>query len=280
MSIAGLKTKLHKAKINNTLPKIIIPVAFSGLSCEMQEIYELSKIYDFKIIEDASHAIGGKFQGQMVGNCKYSDITIFSFHPVKIITCGEGGMALTNNSDLAEIMRNLCSHGITRDHIKMNNSTDESWYYEQQSLGYNYRMSDIHAALGLSQIKRIERFIYARQKIASHYHDKLKDLPIILPKYNSDSAWHLYVVKIDEQKTSIVRKTIYDKMIKSGVGVNVHYIPVHLQPFYQDKGFVKGDFPESERYYKNALSLPIFPSLTEQQQEIVINALHDAFYNK
>lgn len=275
MSISELTTKLQKAKKNNTLPKIIIPVAFSGLSSEMQEIYELSKKYDFKIIEDASHAIGGKYQGELIGNCKYSDITIFSFHPVKIITSGEGGMAVTNDKFFAKKMRELRSHGITRDDKEMSNDADGDWYYEQISLGYNYRMTDIHAALGLSQLSRLDRFIEARNSIAQYYNKSLKKLPLILPTDTIDSAWHLYVVKVDEKKATICRRELFDEMRKLGVGVNVHYIPVHLQPYYQEKGFKLGDFPESEKYYKQVLSLPIFPIMTEKQQEKVVDSLRN-----
>jgi len=213
MSIYELKIKLNRAALNNTLPKIVIPVAFSGLSCEMEEVFNLSKEYGFKIVEDASHAIGGKYNSGMIGNCKYSDITIFSFHPVKIITSGEGGMALTNDIILANKMKKLRSHGITRDSNEMINEVDGDWYYEQLSLGYNYRMTDIHAALGLSQLYRLDSFIEARNNIAQYYNKALKKLPLILPKYTSDSAWHLYVVMLDEKKVTMDKQE-YLKLAK------------------------------------------------------------------
>jgi len=278
MSITELTKKLYKASENNTLPKIIIPVAFSGLSCDMKEIYELSKKYGFKIIEDASHAIGGKYQGGMIGNCKYSDITIFSFHPVKIITSGEGGMALTNNAALADKMRSLRSHGITRNSKDMINKADGDWYYEQVSLGYNYRMSDIHASLGFSQLNRLEDFIKYRHKVVKYYSELLQDFPLILPKEASGSSWHLYVVKVDKENTKITRKELFNKLGKSGVGVNVHYIPVHTQPFFMEKGFRWGDYPIAEEYYENSLSLPIFYSLSKREQQNIAGFLQNIFF--
>lgn len=275
ISIEELTIKLDRAALNNTLPKIVIPVAFSGLSCEMEEIFNLSKEYGFKIVEDASHAIGGKYNSGMIGSCKYSDVSIFSFHPVKIITSGEGGMVLTNDIILANKIKKLRSHGITRDPNEMIGKVGGDWYYEQLSLGYNYRMSDIHAALGLSQLSRLDSFIDARNKIAQYYDKELKKLPLFLPKYTPDSAWHLYVVMLDEEKVTMDRGTFFDEMRKLGIGVNVHYIPVHTQPFYQSKGFRYGDFPVSESYYQNAISLPIFPFLTEQQQDKVVISLRN-----
>ena len=277
ISIKELSKKLKKAAKNNTLPKIIIPVAFSGLSCEMEDIFNLSRKYGFKIIEDASHAIGGKYKGEMIGNCKYSDITIFSFHPVKIITSGEGGMAITNNKVLAKKMKLLRSHGINRDDKEMVNKVDGQWYYEQSTIGYNFRMTDIHAALGLSQLKRLDGYVEARISIAEHYNQALKDLPLTLPLDSKSSSWHLYVIKVDSKKTNISRAVLFEQMRKLGIGVNVHYIPVHLQPFYQKKGFKRGDFPVSEKYYNNVLSLPIFPTMTQQQQEKVVDVLHNIF---
>jgi UDP-4-amino-4,6-dideoxy-N-acetyl-beta-L-altrosamine transaminase len=274
MSIQKLTEKLNKSSTENTLPKVVIPVAFSGLSCDMEEIFKLSKKYGFKVIEDASHAIGGKYKGEMIGNCKYSDVTIFSFHPVKIITSAEGGMVATNNKDLAKKMKLLRSHGINRDDKEMVNKVDGQWYYEQSTIGFNYRMTDVHAALGLSQLKRLDNFVEKRKFIANYYNQALKELPLTLPLDSKSSSWHLYVIKVDPKRTNISRNFLFKRMRELGVGVNVHYIPVHLQPFYQKKGFKRGDFPISEKYYDNVLSLPIFPTMTPKQKKKVVDALH------
>jgi UDP-4-amino-4,6-dideoxy-N-acetyl-beta-L-altrosamine transaminase len=275
LSVEKLQRKLAEAEQLGRLPKIVVPVHFSGQSCDMAAIYKLGQQYGFKIIEDASHAIGGRYQAKMIGSCQYSDITVFSFHPVKIITTGEGGMTLTNDSHLAERMCLLRSHGITRDAEKMSESPISPWYYQQLALGFNYRMTDIQAALGLSQMVRISEFVQRRQESAYSYDTALASLPLILPFQNIDStsAFHLYVIKLDEQSTEIDRKTLYDCLRKVDIGVNVHYIPVHMQPYYQSIGFSAGDFPEAEYYYQHALSLPMYASLTADEQVSVIEAL-------
>ena len=273
MSADALEVKLENIKSQDQIPKIVVPVSFSGRSTEMKKINNLAKKYNFKVIEDASHSIGGKYDCEMIGSCKYSDITIFSFHPVKIITSGEGGIALTNNSVLAKKMMLLRSHGITRNQEELLNNSQDPWYYEQLTLGFNYRMSDIHAALGFSQLKRLDSFVQKRQEIARYYDDALKDLPIILPKKSPDSAYHLYVIQIDNSNTSITRSTLFKYMRAQGIGVNVHYIPVHTHPFYKQKGFEVGDFPNSEKFYQNAISLPIFSSIDARQLKKVVLSL-------
>jgi UDP-4-amino-4,6-dideoxy-N-acetyl-beta-L-altrosamine transaminase len=275
LSPQALEEKLMQAEKNNKLPKVIIPVHFAGQSCDMEKIHNLSKKYGFRVIEDASHAIGGKYKNQPIGSCKYSDITIFSFHPVKIITTGEGGMALTNSSELAKKMRLLRSHGITRDKELMIKDSEGSWYYQQIDLGYNYRMTDIHAALGMSQMKRIDDFINHRHNINQYYNKKLSDLPIVTPfqSKNSYSALHLYPIKIKYDLVKKKHKQVFDEMRARNIGVNLHYIPVHTQPYYKNMGFKQGDFPHAESYYSSAMSLPIFNTMTISQQNEVISAL-------
>lgn len=279
MSVTSLKLKLEQARLTDTLPKIVIPVHFSGLSCDMIAIRALSKEYGFRIIEDASHAIGGKYHDRPVGNCQYSDITVFSFHPVKIITTGEGGMSLTNDEALAERMRRLRTHGITRDSKLMDTTCghdiDSAWYYQQIELGFNYRMTDIQAALGLSQMQRLDTFVKTRHELAHHYDELLADLPVITPHRSKDcySALHLYVIKLDLEKIDKNRKQVFETMRESGIGVNIHYVPVHTQPYYKNLGFNIGDFPESENYYEAALSIPMYYDLTADQQRQVVNTL-------
>ena len=275
MSADALLDKLKNIKSQDQIPKIVVPVSFSGRSSDMKKIYNLSKKYNFKVIEDASHSIGGKYYSEMIGSCRYSDITVFSFHPVKIITSGEGGMALTNKSDLAKKMMLLRTHGITRNKEELLNNSQDPWYYEQLTLGFNYRMSDLHAALGFSQLKRLDFFVQKRQEIAKYYDRALKDLPIILPKESLDSAYHLYVIQIDNRKTSITRSRLFEYMRSKGISVNVHYIPVHTHPFYKKKGFKEGDFPNSEKFYQNAISLPIFPSIDKKQLKMVVLSLEE-----
>lgn len=277
ISIDALQEKLIFAEKNGTLPKILIPVHFAGQSCDMEAIAVLSKKYGFKIIEDASHAIGGKYQNRSIGDCFYSDMTIFSFHPVKIITTGEGGAILTNQSLLHERILQLRSHGITRDSQLMKNFSHGPWYYEQVHLGFNYRLTDIQAGLGLSQIKRLEMYIDKRHDIAAIYQRSLSALPLVLPYQSNQaySAYHLYVIQIDPSKVSITREHLFFALHKAGIGVNVHYIPIHTQPYYQQLGFSIGDFPEAERYYKNALSLPMYPTLTRLDQEKVIKIIQE-----
>lgn len=264
-----LENKLIEAEKKGVLPKVVIPVHFAGQPCEMATIHGLGKRFGFSIIEDASHAIGAHYQDTTVGDCHYSHITVFSFHPVKIITTAEGGLALTNNEELAACMASLRSHGVTRDVNKMSASPDGAWYYEQQSLGFNYRMTELQAALGLSQLHNLENWIKRRHQIADNYDLAFKDLPLILPirPQGSYSALHLYPIQVDN------RRRVFDALRSAGIGVNVHYIPVHTQPYYQSLGFGRNQFPHSEAYYARAISLPMFASLTDQQQERVITAL-------
>ena len=275
MSVTALSKKLELAKKNNSLPKVVIPVHLAGQSCEMKEIHKLSQRYDFKIIEDASHAIGAKYLDNPVGNCLYSDITVFSFHPVKIVTSVEGGVAVTNSPDLANIMKRLRSHGITRDPVEMIGSTDGSWYYQQLQLGFNYRMSEIHGALGLNQMKRLKEFISKRNKIANYYDELLDGLSIDLPVQSSDcySSFHLYIIRIPKKSITFDRLQVFERLRSNGIGVNVHYIPIYRQPYFKKFNFNYQDFPESEKYYSEAISLPIFPSLTKKQQEAIINII-------
>ena len=270
----ALEEKLIKCKKNNTLPKILVPVHLSGQSCDMRRIKSLSNEYDFKIIEDASHAIGGKYKDLPIGNCKYSDICIFSFHPVKIITTGEGGMATTNDKDLAEKLELFRSHGITRNRDLMRKDLGP-WYYEQLVLGFNYRMTDIQAALGFSQLSRIESIIKKRHKVAERYHRMLDSLPIILPKQSlkSYSSYHLYVIRLKLDEISKTHLQVFESLKSKDIGVNLHYIPIHMHPFYTSLGFKEGDFPNAEKYASEAISIPIYPQLTEQLQDEVVNAL-------
>ena len=275
LSVVELERRLIQAKKEKKLPKIVIPVHFAGQSCDMREIHRLGKEYGFSIIEDASHAIGGQYLNQPIGQCRFSDITVFSFHPVKIITSGEGGMAVTNNKQYADKMGQLRQHGITRDPNQMTKEPDGPWYYQQTDLGFNYRLSDIHAALGLSQLKRLDQYVSNRQALASRYNELLADLPVLLPLAFDDcySAFHLYIIRIDPQKTTTAHLKVFELLTAQGIGVNLHYIPVHLQPFYQQMGFKEGDFPEAESYYQQAITLPLYPTLTYQQQDQVIAAL-------
>lgn len=279
IDIETLKSKLKKAEIIGVLPKIIVAVDFAGQSCDMKAIDELSKKYGFRIIEDASHALGGKYEKKMIGNCKYCDITIFSFHPVKIITTGEGGMAVTNNRLLAERLQRLRAHGITRDIALMEKESPGKWYYEQIELGFNYRMTDIHAALGLKQLEHLDDFIKKRKKIAEKYNLLLKKLPLVLPWQDpdTDSAYHLYVVQIDKNKTTLKRSSFYEYMCHNGVNVSVHYIPVYKQPYYIKHGFVDVECYQAESYYSNCLTLPIYPVMTELEQEKVIELCQKYF---
>lgn len=278
MSVDALSKKLALAKAENRLPKVVIPVHFSGEPCDMAAIHALSQQYCFAIIEDASHAIGGKYQGKPIGNCQYSNITVFSFHPVKIITTAEGGLATTNRADLAEKMQLLRSHGVTRDTNLMTQASEGGWYYQQVDLGFNYRMTELQAALGVSQMTLLDTFVARRHQLAKRYDELLKDLPIILPTRHPEngSALHLYPiqVKADSGKT---RKQVFDHLRANDIGVNVHYIPVHTQPYYQAMGFATGDFPNSEAYYQAAISLPLYYDLTEAEQDTVVAVLTQAF---
>ena len=275
MGVPALAEKLEAAQRTNTLPKIVMPVHFAGQSADMVGIHALAQRYGFRIIEDASHAVGGEYRGAPIGNCAYSDIAVFSFHPVKIITTAEGGMAMTNDAQLARRMQLLRSHGTTRVPEEMQEVDPGAWYYEQLALGYNYRMTDLHAALGVSQHQRIDEFVGRRRELARAYDEMLRDLPLKLPAQYSDgrSAFHLYVVQTDRARGAVDRRVLFDRLRAAGIGVNVHYIPVHLQPYYRKLGFRPGQFPQAEEYYANAISLPMYFGLSSAQQEQVVAAL-------
>ncbi len=278
MSINALAEKLQLADAENRLPKIVIPVHFTGEPCDMAAIHALSQQYGFKVIEDASHAVGGKYHKQPIGNCEFSDITVFSFHPVKIITTAEGGLATTNDPALAEKMQLLRSHGITRDANLMTHEPDGSWYYQQIDLGFNYRMTELQGALGVSQMSYLDDFVTRRHQLAKRYDELLTDLPIMLPYRNpaNYSGFHLYPIQLtaDSGKT---RKQVFDSLRAQHIGVNVHYIPVHTQPYYAKLGFKQGDFPHAESYYAQAISLPLYYDLSEASQAQVVNAIYQAF---
>ena len=271
----ALEQKLIQAQLKGTLPKVVVPVHFGGQPCDMIRIKRLADQYGFAIIEDASHAIGGRYENVPVGACLHSDITVFSFHPVKIITSGEGGMATTNDETLDQKMKLLRSHGITRDPALMTHVSDGPWYYQQVDLGWNYRMTDIHAALGLSQMVRLEPYIARRHLIADRYDEAFKTGSVKHPLRQTDrySALHLYVIQVDPGHS---HKNIFARLRELGVGVNLHYIPVHLQPYYRKFGFSEGDFPNAECYYHRAISLPIYPNLSSGQQDQVIRAVREA----
>jgi len=257
---------------------VVVPVHLGGEPCDMKAIHALSQRYGFKVIEDASHAIGGSYRGERIGNCHYSDITIFSFHPVKVITTAEGGMALTRNAGLARRMDRLRSHGITRDPEEMTHASDGPWYYQQIELGYNYRMTELHAALGLSQMQRLDAYVSRRHAIADRYDTMLARLPVTTPIRSPEnrSGLHLYVIRLQHDGLARSHREVFELLRESGIGVNLHYIPVHLQPWYAQLGFKQGDYPQAERYYCEAISLPMFPTLTESQQDRVVNALAKA----
>ena len=275
MDIESLENKLEFAERTGSLPKCVIAVHLSGKSCDMQAIKRLSEKYGFRIIEDASHAVGATYGATQVGSCAFSDVTVFSFHPVKIITTGEGGVALTNNPDLAAKMALFRSHGITRDEALMTNRSDGMWYYQQLELGYNYRMSDVAAALGLSQMSRLSDFVSQRNIIADRYDDLLAKFAVTLPtrEENSVSSFHLYIMRVDTALFEISHKALFEKFRENGIGVNLHYIPIYRHPYYQKQGFDASAFPASEAYYKTAISLPIFPALTEEEQNSVVQII-------
>lgn len=273
----ALEQKLIVANDEGTLPKVIIPVHLAGQSCDMEAIAALARQYDIRVIEDASHAIGADYAGDAVGSCRFSDITVFSFHPVKIVTTAEGGVAVTNNLQLAERMQRLRSHGITRDPELMTKAPDGAWYYQQIELGFNYRMTEMQAALGLSQMQRLSLFVERRRGLAKRYNELLSDLPVTLPQQLADSAssWHLYIVRFHLEKIEKTHSQIFDECRAAGIGVNLHYIPIHLQPYYSDLGFKQGDYPAAEAYYANAISIPLFHSMTDAQQDEVVRVVKE-----
>lgn len=272
-----LEEKLIAAKANGALPKVVVPVHLCGQSCDMQAIALLAAEYGFKVIEDASHAIGGRYLNEPIGNCRYSDITVFSFHPVKIITTAEGGAVLTNQKALADKMALLRSHGITRDEEKMQGISHGAWYYQQIELGFNYRMTELQAALGISQIQRLEAFVAARHHLARRYDKLLENLPVTLPYQLPEtySGLHLYVVRLKLGDIVLNHRQVFDALRSAGIGVNLHYIPVHTQPYYQALGFKQGSLPESEQYYQEAISLPLFHTMTDEQQDEVVRILSE-----
>ncbi len=282
ISIPKLKDKLIKAKKAKKLPKVLIPVHFAGRPCEMKEIYKLSKKYNFKIIEDASHALGSKIYGEMIGNCKYSDMCIFSFHPVKNITTGEGGIVSTNNKSYIEKVKILRTHGINKDKKYFINKIrkNDPWHYEQLSLGFNYRMNDIEAALGISQLKKLNNFLKIRNKIAKKYNNELKNLPLILPLSDKKilNAYHLYVIRVNKNETSKNRQELFRFMREKNLHVNVHYIPIHHHPYYVKKGFKKSNFPITENYFETCISIPIYPGLKEEDFLKVVKTIK-IFFN-
>lgn len=276
MSPQALHRKLELAREMGCLPKVVIPVHFAGQSCDMEAIAKLAREYGFKVIEDASHAIGGYWQGKPIGACTYSDITVFSFHPVKIITTAEGGGLTTNDPLLASRLADLRSHGITREVNRMVQPYQGAWYYEQQELGYNYRMTELQAALGISQMVRLESFVATRHTLVARYQAGLGDLPLTLPWQHPDSysAFHLYVIQVKEN-ARLNRRELFDMLREAGIHVNVHYIPIHTQPYYQRFGFERGDFPHTEAYYQRAISLPLYAGLTQVDQDFVVAKLRE-----
>ncbi|MBJ2348608.1 MULTISPECIES: UDP-4-amino-4,6-dideoxy-N-acetyl-beta-L-altrosamine transaminase [Pseudomonas] len=274
----ALERKLVKAEREGTLPKVVVPVHLCGQPCDMQAIHRLAKRYGFMVIEDASHAIGGKYQGEFIGSGKYSDITVFSFHPVKIITTAEGGMALTNDAELANKMALLRSHGITRDPQQMTHESDGPWYYQQIDLGFNYRMTELQAALGVSQMERLDQYIARRHQLAARYNDLLAALPVTVPWQHPDcySGLHLYVIRLQLDKISKSHRQVFESLREQGIGVNLHYIPVHTQPYYAQMGFKPEDFPVAQDYYREAISIPMFQTMSDEQQDQVVAAINQA----
>lgn len=272
----ALADKLAVAKRVGRLPKVVVPVHFAGQSCDMQAIATLAKEYGFKLIEDASHAIGGKWQERFIGACEHSDITVFSFHPVKIITTAEGGLLTTRDALIAQRLADLRSHGITRDPVRLERQDQGAWYYEQQGLGFNFRMTELQAALGVSQMAELDRFVARRHEVVARYEQGLEGLPLVKPWQQPDSysAFHLYVIQVADD-APLNRYALFDALRSAGILVNVHYIPIHLQPHYQRMGFKTGDFPNAEAYYEHAVSLPLYAGLTEADQDYVIAKLKE-----
>jgi len=273
-----LAEKLAQAEQEGCLPKVLVAVHLCGQPCDMEAIHKLSRQYGFRIIEDASHAIGGKYKGECIGNGRFSDITVFSFHPVKIVTTAEGGMALTNSDALASRMNLLRSHGVTRDPDLMTHEPDGPWYYQQVDLGFNYRMTELQAALGISQMDRLDAFVARRHELAQRYDQLLADLPVTTPWQHPDSysGLHLYVIRLQLDSISKSHRQVFESLRAQGIGVNLHYIPVHTQPYYQAMGFAPDDFPEAMAYYREAISLPMFQGLRDEQQDQVVRVLESA----
>lgn len=278
LSPKALEAKLLRASETGKLPKVVVAVHLCGQPCDMQAIDRLAKIYGFAVIEDASHAIGGRYEDGPIGDCRYSDITVFSFHPVKIITSAEGGMAVTKDAELAQRMALFRSHGITRDPSLMTHAPDGPWYYQQIDLGFNYRMTELQGALGLSQMQRIDAYVARRHELARRYDELLQGLPVTCPWQHPKgySGLHLYVIRLKLSEIASSHLDVFKSLQKQQIGVNLHYIPVHLQPYYQRMGFKAGDFPEAERYYAEAISLPMYPKMTEAQQDFVVATLREA----
>ncbi|MEN2396089.1 UDP-4-amino-4,6-dideoxy-N-acetyl-beta-L-altrosamine transaminase [Pseudomonas halotolerans] len=274
----ALERKLEQAERANALPKVVVVVHLCGQPCDMQAIHGLAQRYGFKVIEDASHAIGGKYQGEYIGSGKYSDITVFSFHPVKIITTAEGGMVLTNDAELANKMALLRSHGITRDAQQMTHESDGPWYYQQIDLGFNYRMTELQAALGVSQMERLDQYVARRHQLAARYNDLLAALPVTIPWQHADSysGLHLYVIRLQLDKISKTHRQVFESLREQGIGVNLHYIPVHTQPYYTQMGFKPEDFPAAQDYYREAISIPLFQTMSDEQQDQVVASLRKA----
>lgn len=275
MDMDVLEEKLEVAEKNGVLPKVVVPVHMTGRSCDMKKLDALRRIYGFKVVEDASHAIGAFYEGLPVGSCEYSDMCVFSFHPVKIITTGEGGAVTSNDKNIIEKLAELRSHGITRDLKKMK-GVDGPWYYQQQKLGFNYRMTEIQAALGLSQITRLDKFVERRRELAVRYEAKLKSSEFLCPVSDSEkfrSSWHLYVIQVPSDANPLARRHLFEKLRSDGVGVNVHYIPIPRQPYYKNLGFNPSNYPVAEAYYKGAISIPLYFDMTDSQQDFVINSL-------
>jgi UDP-4-amino-4,6-dideoxy-N-acetyl-beta-L-altrosamine transaminase len=275
LSVEALEKKLVRAQSRGKLPTVVVPVHLAGQSCAMESISGLANTYGFRVIEDASHAIGAQYQGKPVGCCEYSDMAVFSFHPVKIITTGEGGMVVTNQEDLYRKLLRLRSHGITRDPQVMTETSHGGWYYQQLELGFNYRLTDIQAALGASQMQRLDKFVDRRRFLAQRYSELLQDLPLKLPGQHpqTNSSWHLYIIRLQLDKINKTHQQVFQELREANIGVNLHYIPVHTQPYYQQLGFQWGDFPEAEQYYREAISIPLYYGLTDTDQEKVVKNL-------
>ncbi|NEO82895.1 MAG: UDP-4-amino-4,6-dideoxy-N-acetyl-beta-L-altrosamine transaminase [Spirulina sp. SIO3F2] len=280
LSITELEQRLKTAKNQGSSPKIVIPVHLAGQSCEMKRLASLAEQYGFTLIEDASHAIGAQYQGHPVGGCQFSDMTVFSFHPVKIITTGEGGVITTNSQALYEKLIRLRTHGITRNPDLMQGESHGSWYYQQLELGFNYRMTDIQAALGLSQLTRLDTFVQKRRQLANRYDELLADFPVLLPWQHPDtnSSWHLYIIRLQLDSISRTHRQVFEALRASGIGVNLHYIPVYRQPYYQRQSSDGAEFPEAEQYYQEAISIPLHAGLTDEEQIRVVQALQNALH--